>query len=150
MHHHTHLFYRVDVCSRFPHGQPTIRLVCGHDEKRAGIANPVAFTQGWNQPKTAVADGNKGKVAAFGAYPLNVYSCRKKDPIANARAFVQNYSLIMTSKVKAAILDQRVNQLLLNDQGVMVGSGEVWLSQSGSRACMSTSRRFSKAGLRTA
>jgi hypothetical protein len=102
----------------------------------AGISNPVAFVQGLNQLKTAVADGNKAKVAAFGAYPLNVYAGGKKETIANARAFVQKYNRIMTSRVKAAILDQRVNQLFVNDQGVMVGSGQVWLSQSGSRACI--------------
>lgn len=101
----------------------------------AGISDPAAFVQGFNQLKTDVAQGNKAKVAAFGAYPMNVYTGGKKQTIANAQAFVQNYDAIMTSKVKSAITAQQVNQLFVNWEGVMVGNGEVWLTQSGSSKC---------------
>lgn len=101
----------------------------------AGISDPAAFVQGFNQLKADVAQGNEAKVAAFVTYPLNVYAGGNQQTITNAQAFVQQYHTIMTSKVKAAIAAQQVNQLFVNDEGVMVGSGEVWLSQSGRRDC---------------
>ncbi|MFD1676800.1 LppP/LprE family lipoprotein [Alicyclobacillus fodiniaquatilis] len=101
----------------------------------AGISDPAAFVQGFNQLKTDVAQGNKAGVAAFGAYPMNVNTDGKKQSIANAQAFVQNYDAIMTRKVKSAITAQQINQLFVNDEGVMVGNGEVWLTQHDSSKC---------------
>lgn len=95
----------------------------------AGIADPSAFVQGFKRLQMDVAQGNQAKVAAFVAYPLHVYTGGKKQTIANAQAFVQHYNAIMTTKVKAAIAAQQVNQLFVNSEGVMVGNGEVWLTQ---------------------
>ena len=41
------------------------------------------------------------------------------------------YDLIMTGKVRQALLKQNVTNTFVNDQGVMVGDGELWLGQFG-------------------
>lgn len=101
----------------------------------AGISDPATFVQGFKQLKMDVAEGNKTKVAAFVLYPMNISIAGKKQTIANAQAFVQNYDAIMTHQVRSAIITQQVNQLFVNAEGVMVGNGEVWLTQSGNRKC---------------
>lgn len=101
----------------------------------AGIADPAAFVQGFKRLQMDVAQGNHAKVAAFVAYPLHVYTGGKKQTVANAQAFVRHYDAIMTTKVKAAIATQQVNQLFVNSEGVMVGNGEVWLTQSVHSTC---------------
>lgn len=65
----------------------------------AGISDPASFIRGFNQLKTDVAQGNKAKVAAFVAYPIQISFSGKKQTITDAQAFVQNYDAIMTSKV---------------------------------------------------
>ncbi|QQE79866.1 LppP/LprE family lipoprotein [Alicyclobacillus sp. SO9] len=101
----------------------------------AGISNPAAFVQGFNQLRSDVAQGDKTKVASFVSYPIRVTIDGKLQTITNAQGFIQNYNLIMTHKVKSALLAQQVNKLSANDQGVMVGNGEVWLEQHSSSKC---------------
>ena len=45
--------------------------------------------------------------------------------------FIDNYDEIMTPPVRKAIVEQKVANLFVNWQGVMVGNGEAWLSVSG-------------------
>ncbi|MBP2665189.1 MAG: hypothetical protein H6Q76_169, partial [Firmicutes bacterium] len=43
---------------------------------------------------------------------------------------LDNYDEIFTLQVREAIVGQKVAELFVNWQGVMVGKGEVWLSAS--------------------
>jgi hypothetical protein len=41
--------------------------------------------------------------------------------------FKLNYSNYFSDQVKAAVAEQRLNQLFRNEQGVMIGQGQIWL-----------------------
>ncbi|GIO07214.1 hypothetical protein J31TS6_32420 [Brevibacillus reuszeri] len=43
------------------------------------------------------------------------------------------YDLIMTGKVRKALLHQNVTSTFVNNQGVMVGDGELWWGQFGNK-----------------
>lgn len=45
--------------------------------------------------------------------------------------FIKNYSQIVTPKIKKAILNQNPSDIFQNDQGCMIGSGELWFQSNG-------------------
>jgi len=97
----------------------------------AGITNPVAFEAFFGQLQKAVKRGDKNEVAKNVKYPLRVNKEGASRFVHNEKQFLTEYDLIMTGKVRQALLQQKVTNTFVNDQGVMVGDGELWLGQFG-------------------
>jgi len=97
----------------------------------AGITNPVAFEAFFGQLQKAVKRGDKNEVAKNVKYPLRVNKEGASRFVHNEKQFLTEYDLIMTGKVRQALLQQSVTNTFVNDQGVMVGDGELWLGQFG-------------------
>jgi len=76
----------------------------------------------------SVADGSKQDVAAFVRYPIVVTINGRKRTITSAAAFVKAYDAIMTPDIVAAVKGQKYEDLFVNYQGVMFGTGEVWIN----------------------
>lgn len=76
----------------------------------------------------AVTDGHKQDVAAFVRYPIVVSIGGRKRTITSAAAFVKAYGSIMTPDIVGAVKSQKYEDLFVNYQGVMFGSGEVWIN----------------------
>jgi len=88
--------------------------------------------------RKAVADGDKAAVAALVDYPIEVDIEGKKTSIKDPAAFVQDYDKIVTPAIAHAIEVQKYSDLLVNGQGVMLGSGETWINgvcKEGSADC---------------
>ena len=75
----------------------------------------------------AVAEGDAETVASLAAYPLVVKVGERRE-IADVDAFVAAYDSIMTDEIAAAVTDQTYDNLFANDQGIMFGNGQVWMS----------------------
>ena len=76
----------------------------------AGIENAAEFEAVFASLQKAVAANDRSRVADLVLYPLRE---------------------IMTPTVRKAIVEQKIANLFVNWQGVMVGNGEAWLSVSG-------------------
>jgi len=129
----------MDNCSNLrarlgldPNGAPTTAAAApaappAHlDFSNAGIDDPTLPVRFLATLQSAVAAGEKGKVASLIAYPIVLVDHGKRLNIASPTAFLQKYDLAMNQKVRSALAAQRPEQLFSNWQGVMVGSGEIW------------------------
>ncbi|MFS0554280.1 hypothetical protein [Brevibacillus sp. 179-C9.3 HS] len=95
----------------------------------AGITNPKAFEAFFVKLQEAVKKNDQTEVAKQMRYPLRVNKDGKSLFIKDEKQFLADYDQIITEKVKEAFLHQKVNDTFVNDQGVMVGNGEMWLGQ---------------------
>ena len=102
----------------------------------AGIENAAEFEKAFLTLQAAVSANDRGKVVDFVLYPLRVNGWLGE---ATGKATVQfttrqevmgNFDDIFTTRVKEALVKQKVGDLFVNWQGVMVGKGEAWLSIS--------------------
>lgn len=86
----------------------------------------------------AVGAGDKEAVAALVRYPFEASLDGKKTTIGNPAGFVQNYDRIVTPAIAAVVTAQKYSELMVNQQGVMFGSGETWINgvcKAGSQDC---------------
>ncbi|MBE3647652.1 hypothetical protein [Paenibacillus polymyxa] len=96
----------------------------------AGIQDPKAFLNTFKALQKAVADNDKEKVANFILYPLRVNDSEKSLTIPNKKDFLAKYDQIFTDAIREALVNQKTDELFVNYQGVMVGSGELWLRRA--------------------
>ncbi len=99
----------------------------------AGISNAKAFHTFFITFQQAVIKDNKAKVASMVHYPFNVNTNGKTHKIKNARSFIAKYDSIMTPEVKRTLAYALEEDLFVNWQGVMVGSGELWFGESNNK-----------------
>jgi hypothetical protein len=69
------------------------------------------------------------------AFPLRVNAAGRTRLYRDSASVERDFDRIFTSHVRTAILEQRGDELFVRDQGAMVGSGELWFSQT----CTNTS-----------
>ena len=79
--------------------------------------------------KTLVRAGDRAKLSAVVAYPLNVYATGSKRVIHNRAEFLHSYSALITDRVGKAVLEQSSECLFGRDVGAMVGNGELWFAE---------------------
>ncbi|WP_090738156.1 hypothetical protein [Paenibacillus sp. Mc5Re-14] len=96
----------------------------------AGIQDPKAFLDTFKALQKAVADNDKEKVANYILYPLRVNDSEKSLTIPNKKDFLAKYDQIFTDAIREALVNQKTDDLFVNYQGVMVGSGELWLRRA--------------------
>ncbi|HEX7897122.1 MAG TPA: hypothetical protein VF950_05150 [Planctomycetota bacterium] len=102
---------------------------CG-DEKDfslAGIDRPRDVRRFLNELKDSVDAGDLKALAALVRYPFTTY--KSGIPVrtyANPAELLADRDRVFTPRVLNAILEQRVETLFVNYQGVMIGGGDVW------------------------
>lgn len=80
--------------------------------------------------QTAVRTNDKAWIAKNVHYPMSVRIAPKKSlNIKNQNQFIQNYDKIFTPSYKKAVLKSCTCNLFFNYNGVMLGSGEIWIYQ---------------------
>jgi hypothetical protein len=80
--------------------------------------------------QVAVRANDRGAVIKLIDFPLRVNSQGRTRLYRDAQSVQRDYDRIFTPQVRRAILGQRVDQLFVRDQGVMIGNGEVWFDQT--------------------
>lgn len=95
----------------------------------AGIETPAAAMAFIGKLQNALKDDDKQAIAAVIRYPLNVYDNGKvKETYANAESVVKGFSGLFTPAVRQAIRCTKSEaDWFVNDQGLMLGNGEVWI-----------------------
>jgi hypothetical protein len=74
-----------------------------------------------------VAAGDREQLAQWVAYPLDVTIDGAPATVYGPEEFVANYDAIIHEGVSGALLSQSPEGLFVNDQGIMIGNGELWL-----------------------
>lgn len=97
----------------------------------AGIDNPIVFEHNFKLLQKYVKEGKKSEVANLMVYPLKVNNRGKTVEIKTKKDFIAKYDKILTAKVKKALLAQKVDKVVVNWKGVMIGNGELWIGQFG-------------------
>jgi len=78
--------------------------------------------------QSAVKSDSPEKVAPLIQFPLRVNEAPSKSHSVTASHFSAEYEKIFTPAVKAAVLEQKQNDIFRNANGAMLGNGEVWIS----------------------
>ncbi|WP_242899507.1 hypothetical protein [Stenotrophomonas maltophilia] len=100
------------------------------------LGDAAQFEKVFNAFKAAVIGGDRAAVVEEVRFPLNVGGGRK---ITGPGEFQRNYEKIITPAVVKAVSEQDFGKVFVNQQGVMIGSGQVWLNgQCLDQACTKT------------
>lgn len=101
----------------------------GEGDARARIdsvlGDAAQYEKVFNAFKTAVVGGDRAAVVEEVRFPLNVAGGKK---ITGPGEFQRNYEKIITPAVVKAMSEQEFGKVFVNQQGVMIGDGQVWLT----------------------
>ncbi|MFE3971488.1 hypothetical protein [Stenotrophomonas sp. YIM B13575] len=110
------------------------------DDARARIetllGDAAQYEKVFNAFKAAVVAGDRPAVVEEVRFPLNISGGKK---ITGPGEFQRNYEKIITPAVVKAVSAQEFGKAFVNQQGVMIGDGQVWLNgQCLDKACTRT------------
>lgn len=95
----------------------------------AGIDDADELDKTFELLKNALADNDKDTFADYIAYPIKVKIDGKKVEVKSKDEFIKNFDNIISKDVKNAYLNQKADELFVNQYGIMVGDGQFWLNQ---------------------
>ncbi|HIE5096882.1 hypothetical protein WG628_00430 [Stenotrophomonas maltophilia] len=100
------------------------------------LGDAAQYEKVFNAFKTAVVGGDRAAVVEQLRFPLNIAGGKK---ISGPGEFQRSYEKIITPAVLKAVSEQSFDTVFVNQQGVMIGSGQVWLNgQCLDKACTRT------------
>ncbi|WP_164117740.1 hypothetical protein [Stenotrophomonas maltophilia] len=100
------------------------------------LGDAAQYEKVFNAFKTAVVGGDRAAVVEEVRFPLNISGGKK---ITGPGEFQRNYEKIITPAVVKATSEQDFGKVFVNQQGVMIGDGQVWLNgQCLDQACTKT------------
>ena len=94
----------------------------------AVLGDHVAYERVILATRKAVAAHDAAGVAALVRYPITVTIGGKKRLVRTPAAFVARYDAIVTPAIAKAVTAGGYEDLMVNDQGVMLGQGEMWIN----------------------
>ncbi|HEL3180617.1 TPA: hypothetical protein UME25_002759 [Stenotrophomonas maltophilia] len=89
------------------------------------LGDAAQYEKVFNAFKTAVVSGDRAAVVEEVRFPLNIAGGKK---ISGPGEFQRNYEKIITPAVVKAMSGQDFGKVFVNQQGVMIGDGQVWLT----------------------
>ncbi|PSM14085.1 hypothetical protein [Stenotrophomonas maltophilia] len=89
------------------------------------LGDAAQYEKVFNAFKTAVVGGDRAAVVEEVRFPLNIADGKK---ITGPGEFQRNYEKIITPAVIKAVSEQDFGKVFVNQQGVMIGDGQVWLN----------------------
>ncbi|KEO83641.1 hypothetical protein [Tumebacillus flagellatus] len=104
-------------------------ISAGNPYRDAGIYYPKEFEAFFKKLQQMVQEENHEAVADLLRFPLRVNDSGKNYKNATREEFLNQYDEIMTTRVKTALINQKAEDLFVNDRGVMVGRGEIWINE---------------------
>jgi hypothetical protein len=89
------------------------------------LGDAAQYETVFNAFQKAVNGGDRAAVVEEVRFPLNIANGAK---ITGPGEFQRNYERILTPAVRKAIAAQKFDDVMVNQQGVMIGDGLVWLN----------------------
>lgn len=99
-----------------------------NDQIAAMFGDEAPYKQAFEAIQTAVADDDAEAVAAMIAYPFRVTADGEEYLFDGPEGVVEHYESIVTDEIKQAVADQDYEFLFANQDGVMFGDGQIWLT----------------------
>lgn len=105
----------------------------GDADTDAAINNFLVGTSGqyraaFDRLQQGVRNDDAAAVSKIVRYPISVTIKGKKATIKSASAFVKRYPEIISPDIASVIKSQKYADVMINDQGMMFGSGEIWIN----------------------
>lgn len=94
----------------------------------SALGDHTVYRAAFDAIQTAVAEDDKAGFAAWVSYPIALTADGEEATIEDAAQFEADYDLILTDEIKAAISEQKWQDLFVNYKGIMFGNGQVWLN----------------------
>lgn len=104
------------------------------------IGDHSLFETAFADLQGAVADGNAAAVAQYVDFTTPITVDGKEESFADEADFAKAYHRLFTKRVVKAVTEQDYASLFVNSEGVMFGSGELWLNGECTDAACSTIR----------
>jgi len=93
------------------------------------IGDPAKFQAVLTGLKQAVSKHDAAAVADLVSYPITINPRTKTAlPVRTSQIFISHYDQIVTPHIADVIQKQKYEDLFVNYQGAMLGSGEVWIA----------------------
>lgn len=92
------------------------------------LGDHAAYRSVLERLQAAVKADDRPAVAALVRYPFEARLADGKRRIDSAQDFLAQYDQILTPAIAQAITAQRYGELQVNQNGVMLGSGQVWIN----------------------
>jgi hypothetical protein len=93
------------------------------------IGDPAKFQSVMTSLQEAVTKHDAAAVAALVSYPITINPrTNRAMRVRTSQAFVASYDKIITPHIADVIERQKYEQLFVNYQGAMFGTGEVWIA----------------------
>lgn len=105
---------------------PESSLVCNLGV--TGIEDKAAFIKFFSELKTAFASKDQDAIGKVMLFPFKVNG-DKRYSVKDMAEFKKKFNSIFTKKITDAVVSQDIGNLFCRDQGVMIGSGQVWITQ---------------------
>ena len=108
------------------------------------VGDPAKFREVMTAFQQAVQKHDASAVAALVSYPIDINPHTKQVlHIRTPAAFIAQYNSIITRHITDVVEKQKYEDLFVNYQGAMFGSGEVWISGiCKDKACKQTDIRI--------
>lgn len=98
----------------------------GNKYSAAGIDDPAGFEKYFYEVQELIARDDREAVARNLNYPVDLNINNKTVTIKNVEEMLQQYDTVFTQDVKKAVAEQKVENLFVNANGIMVGNGQIW------------------------
>lgn len=92
------------------------------------LGDHAAYRSVLERLQTAVKANDRPAVAALVRYPFEARLADDKRRIGSAQEFVAQYDQLLTPAIAQVITTQRYDEVQVNQQGVMLGAGQVWIN----------------------
>lgn len=93
------------------------------------VGDPAKFQAFFASFKQAVEKHDAAAVVAMVSYPITVNPRTKAAmTIRTPQSFIAHYDMIITPHIAEVIAKQKYEDLFVNYQGAMFGSGEIWIA----------------------
>ncbi len=92
------------------------------------LGDPAPYRDVVERLQAAVASDDAAAVAALVRYPIQVQIDGTPTTLDNEQAFIGRYGDFMTPAIRNAIVGTRYADLFVNQDGVMLGDGQAWIS----------------------
>jgi hypothetical protein len=92
------------------------------------LGDHTLYREAFDGIQTAINEDDATAFATWVSYPINVVADGETMSIADEEGLVAHFDSILIDDIRAVVADQLWQDVFVNDQGVMLGGGEVWLN----------------------
>jgi hypothetical protein len=94
----------------------------------AGFEDPDRVIRFLNELQDSVKNNKKRHIATLILFPFKATVTGKDIEIDSMDKFLKNYDQIFNLKVRNAVLNEKLETLSVNSNGIMIGRGEIWFT----------------------